>query len=221
MSDHISEQEKRELSGFSRLQFKGIGRVELTQGDHEELVIEAPPEVRERIHADVREDTLVIYYESDWKDWTGVRLLSGDKIVFRLMMRDIKSLALSGVGSLDAARIDGDSLSLSLSGPGAITIGTVTVKSLDLALSGVGAMDIAGSAPDLTVVISGAGTVKATRLEVERAVVKLSGVGTATLWAKQTLDTSISGAGVVEYYGSPVITQRNSGLGVLKYLGNR
>ncbi|HPS42336.1 MAG TPA: head GIN domain-containing protein [Anaerolineaceae bacterium] len=215
------DQERREVSGFSRLEFKGIGKVELTQGDHEELVIEAPQEVRERVHADVRGDTLVIYYESDWKDWTGVRLLGGEKIIFRLMMREIKSLALSGVGSLDAARIDGDALSVSLSGPGSTTVGTLNVKSLDLALSGVGSMDVAGSAPDLNVVISGAGTVKAARLEVERAVVKLSGVGTATIWAKLSLDTTISGAGVVEYYGSPAITQRNSGLGVLKYLGNR
>ena len=221
MDNPYIDQEKRDVNGFSRLQFKGIGRVELTQGDHEELVIEAPQEVRERVHADVRDDTLVIYYESDWKDWTGVRLLGGEKIVFHLMMREIKSLALSGVRNLDASRIEADALSLALSGPGAITVGTLSVKSLDLALSGVGSMDVAGSAPDLNVVISGAGTVKAARLEVERAVVKLSGVGTATLWAKQSLDTTISGAGVVEYYGSPVITQRNSGLGVLKYLGNR
>ena len=82
-------------------------------------------------------------------------------------------------------------------------------------------MDLAGSAANLEVALSGAGTVKASRLETDKAVVRLSGVGTATLWAKETLDASISGAGVIEYYGKPQITEHTSGLGVLKYLGAR
>lgn len=221
MSDQNLDQEKREVSGFSSLQFKGVGKIELVQGDYDELVIEALPEVRERIHTDVRDGTLVIFYESDWKDWTGVRILGGEKIVFRLMMRDIKSLSISGVGSLDSASIITDQLAISLSGPGVITIGTVQAKSLAVTLSGVGSIDLAGTVPDVNLIISGAGSVKASRLEVERAVVKLSGVGTTTIWANESLDTSISGAGVVEYFGNPKITQSNSGLGVLKYLGNR
>lgn len=221
MSDQINNQEKRDVSEFSGLHFKGVGKIELTQGDHDELVIEALPEVRSRIHTEVRDGILVIYYESDWLDWSGVRILGGEKIIFHMMMRDIKSLSISGVGNLDAARIVSDQLAISLHGPGIITIGTVQVKNLALTLSGVGSMDIAGTAPDLSLTISGAGTVKASRLETDRAVVKLSGVGNATVWAKTTLDASISGMGAIEYYGSPMITQRNSGLGVLKYLGNR
>ncbi len=221
MTEQNLDRENRQVSGFTGLQFKGVGKIELAQGDHDELVIEALPEVRERIHTDVRDGTLVIYYESDWKDWTGLRILGGEKILFRLMMRDIQSLAISGVGSLDAAGINTSQLSISLSGPGTITIGTVQANSLNISISGVGSIDLAGAVPDMNLVISGAGTVKASRLETERSVVKLSGVGTATLWVNQSLDTSISGAGVVEYYGNPAITQSNSGLGVLKYLGNR
>ena len=150
---------------FRDCNFKGVGKIELVQGDHDELVIDALPEVRSRIHTDVRDGILVIYYESDWLDWSGVRILGGEKIIFRLMMRDIKSLSISGVGNLDAARIESDQLAISLHGPGMITIGTVQVKNLALTLSGVGSMDIAGTVPDLNVVISGAGTVKASRLE--------------------------------------------------------
>lgn len=221
MSDQFVNQEKRDVSGFSALLFKGVGKIELAQGDHEELIIEANPEVLSRIHTDVSNGLLTIHYESDWKDWTGVRFLGGDKIVFHLMMREIKSLAVSGVGNVDAARIASDQLELSLSGPGMMTVGMLNTGSLKLNLAGVGTMDIAGTTADLNISLGGAGTIKASRLEADKAVVSLSGVGTATVWAKTVLDTSISGAGVIEYYGKPQITVNNSGVGVLKYLGNR
>ncbi len=221
MSDQYVNQERRDVSGFSRLLFKGVGKIELEQGDHEELTIEANQEVLSRIHTDVKDGLLTIHYESDWKDWTGVRFLGGDKIVFRLMMREIKSLAISGVGNIDAARIASDQLELALSGPGVMTIGTLNVGTLKLDLSGVGSMDLAGTAANLEVALSGAGTVKASRLEADKITVRLSGVGTATVWAKTVLDASISGAGVIEYYGKPQIIEKSSGLGVLKYLGSR
>lgn len=221
MSDQYINQEKRDVSGFSRLLFKGVGKIELTQGDHDELIIEANPEVLSRIHTDVKDGLLTIHYESDWMDWTGVRFLGGEKIIFHVIMREIKSLSVTGVGNIDAARINSDQLELNLSGPGWMTIGLLNVGSLKLDLSGVGSMDLAGTTADLNINLSGAGTIKASRLETDKAVVKLSGVGTATVWAKSTLEATISGAGVIEYYGKPQISEHTSGLGVLKYLGNR
>ncbi len=221
MSDNYNNQEKREVSGFSALMFRGMGRIDLTQGDHEELVIEAQPEIRSRIKTEVREGTLHIDYDEDWKDWTGIRTLSGDKIVFRLVMRDINAISVSGVGSLDAPRIETSSLSLAITGPGLLTVGELKTTSLAASLSGVGAIDVAGTSDVLAVTLSGAGAFKAGRLQAGKASVRLSGVGSATVWAKDSLEASISGAGVIEYYGSPTLAQSNTGLGVLKFMGNR
>lgn len=221
MSDQFNNEEKRNVSGFTALAFKGMGRVELTQGDHDELVIEALPEIRSRIQTNVRNNTLHIDYDEDWKDWTGIRTLSGDKIRFRLVMREITSLSLSGIGSLDCPRIESTSLSLSLSGPSFLTVGALKCSMLNVSLSGVGSLDIAGTTEELDVTLSGAGSFKASRLETTKANVRLSGVGTATVWVKETLNASISGAGMIEYFGSPQITQSNTGLGVLKFLGIR
>ncbi len=221
MSDNYNNQEKREVSGFSALMFRGMGRIDLIQGDHEELVIEAQPEIRSRIKTEVREGTLHIDYDEDWKDWTGIRTLSGDKIVFRLVMRDISAISVSGVGSLDAPRIETGSLSLAITGPGLLTVGELKTTSLAVNLSGVGAIDVAGTTDELAVTLSGAGSFRAARLVALKASVRLSGVGSATVWAKDTLEASISGAGVIEYYGSPKLVQSNTGLGVLKFMGNR
>ncbi len=221
MSEQIVNQERREVSGFNNLDFRGVGKIELTQGDHEELVIEAVQEIRERIRTEVKDGTLVISYESDWKDWTGIRFLEGDKVTFRLMMREINSIGIAGVGNLDSPLINTGTLTLSLSGPGTLTIGTVNASVVNIKLSGVGAVDVAGETQDLSIELSGAGGVRASRLKADKASVRLSGVGSATIWAVAALDASLSGAGVIEYYGTPQIHENRSGVGVLKYLGNR
>jgi len=198
-----------------------MGRIDLLQGDHEELVIEAQPEIRSRIKTEVREGTLYIDYDEDWRDWTGIRSLSGDKIVFKLTMREINAISVSGVGSLDTPRIETSSLTLAITGPGLLTVGTLKTSTLAVNLSGVGAIDLAGQTDEMTVTLSGAGSFKAARLEAGKASVRLSGVGTVSVWAKNSLETSISGAGVIEYYGSPQLSRSNTGLGVLKFMGNR
>jgi len=221
MSDSFANTEKREVSGVNTLVFKGMGRVDLVQGDHEELEIEAQPEIRSRIRTLVEGKTLTIDYDEDWKDWTGIRALSGDKIRFHLTMREIAGLSIAGVGSLDCPKVETESLDLSISGPGLLTIGTVEAKRLSITLSGVGSMDLAGRVDELNAALSGAGSFKAPRLEATIANVRLSGVGSATVWAKEVLNATISGAGVIEYYGNPKIAQSNTGLGVLKFMGNR
>ena len=221
MSDQLNAREKREVSGFTSLAFNGMGKIDLIQGDHEELEIVAQAEIRSRIRTEVRDGTLYIDYEEDWKDWSGIRRLSGDKITFNLMMREITSIAIAGVGNLDTPRIETPALSLALSGPGLLTIGTLKTTTVSIALNGVGVVDVAGTTDEMNLSISGAGSVKAARLEAGKVDVKLSGVGNATLWAKNQLDTAVSGAGYIEYYGKPLVNQRNSGLGVLKFMGNR
>ncbi|MBA4375026.1 MAG: hypothetical protein C0401_02495 [Anaerolinea sp.] len=221
MENLIINKEVRSVSGFNSVKFKAVGKLIITQGAQESLTIQADQEIRARIHTDVIEGVLIISYDADWKDWTGFRLVDKGPTVYNLTMKEIKSLAISGVGSLDAAEITSDALTLNLAGPGVVTIGTLKVNSLIVDMSGVGSIDVAGTCLDQNVVLSGAGNYKSSRLESERTSVKLSGVGNATVWANQSLDAHISGAGAVEYYGNAKITQKVSGIGMLKYLGNR
>jgi len=221
MENLNNDQETRPVSGFNSLQFRAIGKVIITQGDVESLTIQADPEIRSRVHTEVNEGVLVISYDSDWKDWTGLNFIDKGTTVFNLTMKEIKSLSISGVGNLDAASINTDTLNLALSGPATMTVGTLTANSLKVDMSGVGSIDVAGKCNDQTINLSGAGSYKAARFESEKATVKLSGVGSSTLWVNDSLDANISGAGAVEYYGSAKITQKISGIGVLKYLGNR
>jgi hypothetical protein len=215
------KQEVFSVSGFSGIQFKAVGKILLSQGVADSLTIEADPETRSHIHAEVIDGVLRITQDTDWRDWTGFRLIDRGVTTFHIVMKEIKNLAISGVGTLDCAEIISDTLTLTISGPGTMTIGTVQLVSLMAEISGVGSVDIAGKCTDQTVSLSGAAHYKASRLTSTHATVRLSGVGNATVWANESLDAAISGAGSIEYYGEAKVNQKVSGLGVIKYLGAR
>jgi hypothetical protein len=221
MENTNNNTENRPVSGITGLHFRAVGKIILTQGNEESLTIQGDPEVRSRIGTEIHEGVLVITYNSDWRDWTGISLIDKGITTFHLTMKEIRSIAVAGVGSLDSAMIHSDDLSLTVSGPATMTFGTLNVNRLEVEMSGVGSIDLAGKCQEQLVNLSGAGNYKATRLESEKTTVNLSGVGNAAIWANEALDANISGAGGVEYYGNAKITQKISGIGVLKYLGNR
>ena len=214
-------QEKRPVSNFSKLNFKAVGKIILTQGSIEELVIEAIPEICARIKTEVIDDTLIIQYSHDWKDWIDGHLLSADSIIFHLTMKNITDLSLSGPGNLSGEKLISDSMTLSLRGPGLIHLSDLSLNTLNVNLSGVGSIDLSGKANFQDVKVSGAGSFTAESLETGQSKVDLSGVGNARIWSKDSLEVNISGAGGVEYFGNPLVKQHISGVGMLKSLGNR
>lgn len=221
MEQQDANSETRPLTGFSGIQFKAIGKIVLDQGPADALSIQADPEIRGRIQTEVKNGVLEVKYFSDWKDWTGINLIDKGMPVFNITMQEIKSIHLTGVANLDAASVVVDELDLKVSGPATVTVGTLTVNRLLVEMSGVGSVDLAGKCLDQSITLSGAGNYQASRLESERASVKLSGVGSATVWAKESLDVNISGAGSVEYFGPVQVSQKITGIGVLKYQGDR
>jgi len=53
------------------------------------------------------------------------------------------------------------------------------------------------------------------------AEVDISGSGSVTLWATETLTARISGSGNIKYYGSPRVSFNNSGSGSIHSLGEK
>ena len=215
------KQERREVSGFSKVVFKATGKIELTQGSCESLAIEYAHDLSTRIKTEVIDQTLVVSYCNDWLAMLGVPINSTEAIRFHLGMKTIEELTIDGFGILAAAKVNTKKLRLVLNGPGVIQISNIAVEDLDVKISGVGSIQVCGQAQSQKVQISGAGSYKSRTLESERALVNLSGIGNANLCAKEFLAVNISGAGGVEYSGQPQIVKKITGLGMLKYIGDR
>jgi len=213
--------ETRKFTGLTGVHHKGVGILLVTQGDRDELRIEAAPEIREKIVTEVKDGILVIRHDNDFIDWMRLWTRSIDPLRFFLTIRDIRYIKLSGAGTIKAPSVKGDSMELINSGAGSQTIEDLAVTIFKVELSGAGSMDIAGKVDEQIIKLSGAGSYNGTKLESRSAQVKLSGVGSASVWARESLDANVSGIGSVEYYGEPKLTKKISGLGDLKALGNK
>jgi hypothetical protein len=97
----------------------------------------------------------------------------------------------------------------------------IQVQALDVSLSGAGSMTASGTADDLNLNISGFGDFKGAELHDTKAHVSISGAGSATVWADDSLTAEVSGAGSVSYYGSPSVTRQISGVGSISHLGDK
>lgn len=209
------------VGAFNRVQHKSMGNLTLVQGDHEELVIEAPEAIRDRIRTEVKNSTLFIYFDHDWWDWFDFGWWGSNRIEYRLTMREIAGLNMSGAGNLNGSAIKTSKLELEHSGAGNITIDNLEAEQITVRQHGAGNTSLSGQVADQDVVLSGAGNYRAADLQTHSARMTLSGVGNATIWVSDTLDVKMSGVGNVEYYGSPSVNQHLSGVGNLRSLGNR
>jgi len=213
--------ETRTFTGLTGVHHKGVGVLLITQGDKDELRIEAAPEIRERIVTEVKDGILVIRHDNDFVDWMRVWTHSLDPLRFFLTIRDIRYIKLSGAGTVKAPSVKGDSLELINSGAGSQTIENLDVKNFKVELSGAGSMTLAGKVDEQSIKLSGAGSYNSAKLDSRSTEVKLSGVGSAHVWAREILDANLSGIGSVEYFGEPKVTKKISGLGSLKSLGEK
>ena len=89
------------------------------------------------------------------------------------------------------------------------------MKADDVKIVGEGGVmfDLEGIAQSLTVKLSGAGHVDADDFKVKDASFKIEGVGTASVYATETLYAKIEGVGKLNYKGNPQVTKDVDGIG--------
>lgn len=83
-------------------------------------------------------------------------------------------------------------------------------------LSGAGTIKLQGETREFKADVSGSSDIRCFGLLTENALLKISGAGSAEVFASQKLDVRVSGAASVRYKGNPVVNQSVSGAGSVK-----
>jgi Putative auto-transporter adhesin, head GIN domain len=182
--------ESRSVSGFSRVALDGIGRLTVTQTGTESLSITTDDNILPNIDSTVTGDTLHLGPKS------GVAIVNVARLDYRLTVKNLSAVSVSGAAAVDASGINTTSLTVSLSGAGDITV--------------------AGRADSQDVELSGAGSYKGRDFATKTATVRVSGAGSAAVAVSDHLDAHVSGVGSITYYGNPNVTQEISGVGTIK-----
>jgi hypothetical protein len=181
--------ETREVSGFSSVELSGSGELILEQTGRESLTIEADDNLLPLLTSEVSGDALHL----------GVRpnttLRPRKPIIYRLTVRQLGGLQISGSGTVTASNIQVSRLRVEISGSGRITV--------------------KGSADDQELEISGSGEYRADELLSRTLRAQISGSGNAAVNVRESLDVDISGSGSLTYKGNPRVTEEISGSGKL------
>lgn len=206
--------EVRQVSQFDRVSLTGSGQVSITQGEEESLSIEADDNLLPLIKSQVTSGSLHIGPE-------GVNLRPTKTIRYRLALKNLRELHLSGSLEAEAQSIKAQQLLVSISGSGKINVPRLEASELEARISGSGDMDLAGKADRQRISISGSGDYRAGDCETQNTTVHVSGSGDAKVWARVGLEAEVSGSGDIRYYGSPQVNSHVSGSGGIHSLGNK
>lgn len=188
--DGVFKTESREVTEFSSISFKSVGKLKVIQNGKESLTIAAEENILPMLESRVSDKTLYISNENKSS------IDPTKPIEFIVEVKNLENLTAKAVGSIEVNGIQGKSLTVSLDGVGNVAIAG-NVDLLDLELSGVGSFNGAD-------------------LKTNEARILNKGVGSVVVNASEQLDASASGIGSIEYIGSPQVKESVKGIGVIK-----
>jgi hypothetical protein len=182
--------EVREVTTFSTISFKSVGKLKIQQTGKESLTIIADENILPILQSQISDQILYISNENNSS------INPSKPIEFIVEVKNLENLETKAVGSIEVKDIQGKRLSISLDGVGNVAIaGNVDVLDLDL---------------------SGVGSFNGEELKARQATVRNKGVGSALVNVSEQLDASVSGIGSIEYIGSPQVSKSVKGLGEIK-----
>lgn len=151
----------------------------------------------------------------------GVLIVANDKgqtpASVKIGVKALSKLEVTGMAEVKTSnQLQVDKISIESNGGGSVDI-DLKATEVKTSVSGIGDVILKGATPLLDANVSGSGYLKATNLEADKAIVKVSGIGDAKVNVKQSIDADVSGSGSVIFKGNPPERNVNiSGIGSVR-----
>jgi hypothetical protein len=198
--------ESRTVEKFSGIELKSVANVYITQGEAQEVKIEAEDNLMQHITTKVKNDELVIDCDQE--------INSHEPINVYITVKDLCLLELSGSGNMITKNeINCEHMTLYLGGSGEMKV-ALKSQQLKATLSGSGNMNLSGSTSESDLRINGSGNMNAQQMKSFTSAVTISGSGNTKVDVNNELNVNISGSGNVRYVTEPAkITTKITGSG--------
>jgi hypothetical protein len=203
--------ESRDVSGITRIELDGMGRMILTQGDEESLTIETDDNLLQYITTDVRGQSLQIKFEKN------MNLVPTESIIIYVNLKNLSAISLSGGTSIESKRLATERLEITLSGMATVNVDWLTATELKIVSDGTGNIVLAGNVGRQEIELNSLGNYTTPNLQSQITEIVVGGAGNAVVWAEETLDVE----GDVSYFGTPEVNYKDSGFGDLKSMGDK
>jgi hypothetical protein len=200
----------RDVQGVS---LTTVGTVFIEQGSDERIRIEGEDNIVRNVHTRMRGGLLEIETQP------GVSLRPTRPLRIFLTVRDLRSVTVTGGGTIVADYLVLDELTTTLNGSGEIHLNELDSFFLDVRISGSGAVRASGIADEQDVLIDGSGEYAARFLDSFDARVHVRSSGTATVRVRDRLWAVMAGSGAIRYYGNPAVQRTVTGTGTIARIG--
>ena len=196
-----------DIAYFDQIELSGMYTVILSQGPEAMLSIETDSNLHELIEISHLENTLTILTDRE-------TVLRPTRMELHITYPELHRIGIRGAGKVSATNtLVTEKLLLDLSGASDINL-DLEVGSMHTRVSGAGNIQLQGMATSHEIELSGASNFMGDELISKSTTISLSGAGSASVYATETLDASLSGVGKITYYGDPKHTNINkTGLG--------
>jgi hypothetical protein len=191
------------VQSFDALSANGVFSVVLTQGNKEQVKIEADDNLQPLFEVTNEGSTLKITMKKD------VNINSKDKMRIYITFKNLKSMDLKMVGNLSSeGSLNFNNLSLESKSVGSVDL-KLAAQKLDINNKSVGSLKLSGKADNAIIKNNGVGSLKASDLLVQTMDIENEGVGSAEVNAAKELKVKDSFLGKVKNVGSAPIKRMN------------
>lgn len=199
--------EIREAKNYHGISVSNAFNVYLTQSNEEAVAVSAADtKDREMITVEVKEGTLYIGLNKNWKWNTGNK-----KLKAYISFKQIDKLSVSGACDVFiSGTLKSDDLTIKQSGASDLK-GKLEVKKLSVDLSGASDITVTGTASQLSVEASGASDFKGFDLVTETCDARASGASDIKITVNKELSAQASGASDIRYKGEGLIRDLKTG----------
>jgi len=204
------------LPEFTGIDLRMNAKVFLRQGENRSVEVFGQENIVDRLKLDVDDLTWKIDLEGCNRDYETLEIYltlpeldeikisgSGDVVGETAFVVDDVDMLISGSGNLSMS-LDADHVNTKVSGSGNIYL-ILAANQLESEISGSGDLFYSGEVPTHFCHIRGSGETRAFALITDSTEIKISGSGSAELFARTQLDINITGSGDVRYRGTSAL----------------
>jgi hypothetical protein len=205
-----SIQEKKNLTGVTRLQLDGVFNLTITQSDQESIEVVGDESMIKKLLIDQDGDLLTLSMEEDLGD----NFFDKNELRINLSLKDLKELKYDGVGNVKTkGTFKVGDVRLIGSGVGNLEL-DLDAQQIDADFDMVGNINLEGKANKAFFTNNGVGNLDASKLIVKDMEINSSGIGNVEVHCTGDLSLVVDGIGKVSYSGNPRILKKEvSGIG--------
>ena len=204
---HVTK-EDRKVEAFTKIENKGIFKVQLKQGNSPAVLVETDENLQKLVTTTIENGTLVLGTKS------GVTIHHSTEMNVYITVNNLQSFYNDGVGEvISDGTLNLTTLEFKNKGVGKTKL-AINCKFLEAELTGVGATTLSGTVDSAIIKNDGVGNLNAYELIVQKLKITNKGVGNADVHAEKTIELKNNGVWNINYKGNAtVLKMENEGVG--------